>query len=164
MDERTVDDGERRLTHLDETGAARMVDVGAKPVSERRAVAEAHLALTPEVADLLFSGGLAKGDAWATVRIAAVMAAKRTSELVPLCHPIGLDAVDVRIERTDGGARIEVEARVTARTGVEMEAVTGAAIGAVALYDMVKGLDRGVTIGPVRLLAKSGGRSGEWRR
>lgn len=164
MDDPAVDGGERRLTHLDETGAARMVDVGAKPVGERRAVAEAHLALTPEVADLLFSGGLPKGDALATVRIAAVMAAKRTPELVPLCHPIGLDAVEVRIERTDEGARIEVETRVTARTGVEMEAVTGAAIGAVALYDMVKGIDRGVTIGPIRLLAKSGGRSGEWRR
>ena len=153
-----------RLTHLDETGAARMVDVAAKPVTARRAVAEAHVALNPEVAEALFAGDLRKGDALATVRIAAVMAAKRTAELIPLCHPIGLDAVEVRIERTEDGARIEVEARVTGRTGVEMEAVTGAAIGAVTLYDMVKGLDRAVTIGPVRLLAKSGGRSGEWRR
>jgi len=156
-----VDD---RLTHLDEHGAARMVDVGAKEVTVRIAVAEAHVAMSPRVREALFEGRLPKGDAAAVVRVAAIMAAKRTAELVPLCHPVGLDAVDVRVEPTPEGARIEVTVRVEAKTGVEMEAMTGAAIGAVALYDMIKGLDRGVVVGPVQLLSKSGGRSGDWVR
>lgn len=153
-----------RLTHLDEHGAARMVDVGAKEVTVRIAVAEAHVAMSPRVREALFEGRLPKGDAAAVVRVAAIMAAKRTAELVPLCHPVGLDAVDVRVEPTPEGARIEVTVRVEAKTGVEMEAMTGAAIGAVALYDMIKGLDRGVVVGPVQLLSKSGGRSGDWVR
>lgn len=152
------------LTHLDEAGNARMVDVGDKPVTRRRAVAEAVVELAAETADALFGGTLPKGDALGVVRVAAVMGAKQTANLVPLCHPIGLDHVAVDIARVDAGARIEVTCEVEARTGVEMEAMTGAAVGAVTLYDMVKGVDRSAQIGPVRLLAKSGGRSGEWTR
>jgi cyclic pyranopterin monophosphate synthase len=156
-----VDD---RLTHLDEHGDARMVDVGAKAVTVRTAVAEAHVAMSRDVREALFEGRLPKGDAAAVVRVAAIMAAKRTPELIPLCHPIGLDAVEVSLAPTPDGARIEVTTRVEAKTGVEMEAVTAAAVGAVALYDMIKGLDRGAVIGPVRLLSKSGGKSGDWSR
>lgn len=152
------------LTHLDDKGRARMVDVSRKDVTDRTAVAEAYVTLSAEVADLLFEGRLPKGDALAVVRVAAIMAAKRTPDLIPLCHPLPVDGITVDVERTEHGARIEVTARVTARTGVEMEAITGAAVGAVALYDMVKGLDRGVTIGPVQLLLKTGGKSGEWSR
>jgi len=152
------------LTHLDEQGRARMVDVGGKEPTVRVAVAEAVITLTPAVRDRLFAGDLPKGDAVAVARVAAIMGAKQTSSLVPLCHPIPLDAVEVAIEPIDTGARVEVTARTQARTGVEMEAMTAAALGAVTLYDMVKGLDRGAEIGPVRLLEKSGGRSGRWRR
>jgi len=152
------------FSHLSEDGEVRMVDVGAKTVTERAAVAEAHLHMTEEVRRRLFSGDIPKGDALAVARIAAVMAAKRTSELIPLCHPIGLDAVDVTISETDTGARIEVAARVAAKTGVEMEAITAASIGAVALYDMIKGLDRGASIDSVRLVSKTGGKSGDWTR
>lgn len=152
------------LTHLDDEGRARMVDVGGKDVTEREAVAEAIVTMNGETADALFSGGLPKGDAPAVARIAAIMGAKRTADLVPLCHPIDVTAIDVDVTRAKDGARVEVAVRTTGRTGVEMEAMTGAALGAIALYDMIKGLDRGAEIGPVRLLSKSGGRSGEWRR
>lgn len=152
------------LPHLDDSGAARMVEVGGKDVTPREAVAEATLALSAETADAVFGGELPKGDALAVARIAAVMGAKRTPELIPLAHPIELTGVEVLIERVAVGARIEVTARTAGRTGVEMEALTGAATGALALYDMVKSLDRGVELGPVRLLSKSGGRSGEWSR
>jgi cyclic pyranopterin phosphate synthase len=152
------------LTHLDDAGNARMVDVGAKDVTRRRAVAEAIVRLSDEAAGALFRGELPKGDALAVVRLATIMGAKQTPNLVPLCHPIGLDHIAVTIDPVDGGARIEVTCEVEARTGVEMEAMTGASIGAVALYDMVKGVDRGAVIETVRLLAKSGGRSGEWER
>lgn len=152
------------FTHLDDDGSARMVDVSGKGVTDRTAVAEAYVTLTTEVADLLFEGLLPKGDALAVVRVAAILAAKRTPDLIPLCHPLPVDGITVDIERAENGARIEVTAHVTARTGVEMEAITAAAVGAVALYDMVKGLDRAATIGPVRLLSKTGGKSGEWSR
>lgn len=152
------------FSHLSESGEARMVDVGAKPVTERIAVAEATLRMAPDVRARLFSGDLPKGDALAVARVAAVMAAKRTAELIPLCHPIGLDAADVTIEEVEAGARLTVTTRVAARTGVEMEAMTAAAVGAVALYDMIKGLDRSAEITGVRLLSKSGGKSGDWRR
>jgi cyclic pyranopterin phosphate synthase len=141
-----------------------MVDVGGKQVTSRRAVAEVVVTLDDSVRDRLFTGDLPKGDALAMVRVAAIMAAKRTPELVPLCHPVSLDAVTVDIEPTEVGARIVVTATVAARTGVEMEAMTGAAVGAVALYDMIKGLDRGAEIGSLRLVSKSGGKSGEWHR
>jgi cyclic pyranopterin phosphate synthase len=153
-----------RLTHLNDDGDARMVDVGAKSVTVRTAVAEAVVTMTPQVKEALFAGSLPKGDALAVVRVAAITGAKRTPELVPLCHPIGLDAVDVAVEEIESGARIEVTTRVTARTGVEMEAMTAVAVGAVTLYDMIKGLDRGAEIASVRLLGKTGGKSGDWRR
>jgi cyclic pyranopterin phosphate synthase len=152
------------LSHLDESGQARMVDVGKKPITDRSATAEAIVTMSDTVRSALFSGGLPKGDALAVVRLAAIMAAKRTPDLIPLCHPLALSSIDVEVEELPDGARIEVTVATTARTGVEMEAMTGAAIGAVALYDMVKGLDHGVVIGPVRLLSKAGGSSGEWRR
>lgn len=152
------------LTHVDEGGNARMVDVGDKAITRRRAVAEAVVALSATTSEALFAGSLPKGDALGVVRIAAIMGAKQTSNLVPLCHPIGLDHVGVEVSAVEGGARIEVVCEVEARTGVEMEAMTGAAIGAVSLYDMVKGIDRAAQILTVRLLAKSGGRSGDWVR
>ncbi len=152
------------LTHLDDAGNVRMVDVGEKEVTVRRAVAEATVHMDESTRDRLFTGDLPKGDAVATVRIAAIQGAKQTSALVPLCHPLPIESVNVSVEPSGVGATITVTTTVTAKTGVEMEAMTGAAIGAVALYDMIKGIDRGAEIGNVRLLEKSGGRSGEWRR
>ncbi|MGB9357761.1 MAG: cyclic pyranopterin monophosphate synthase MoaC [Acidimicrobiia bacterium] len=152
------------LTHMDEAGNVRMVDVGEKPPTARRAVAEATVAMAPSTRERLFADDLPKGDAVATVRIAAIQGAKQTSSLVPLCHPLPIESVSVAVEPTADGAVITVTATVTAKTGIEMEAMTGAAVGAVALYDMIKGVDRGSHIGSVRLLEKSGGRSGEWRR
>jgi cyclic pyranopterin phosphate synthase len=141
-----------------------MVDVGSKEVTQREAIAEARVSMSAEVRDRLATGTLPKGDAFAVARVAAIQGAKRTSDLIPLCHPLPLDSVNADIEITDSGVLVRVTTRVTARTGVEMEAMTGAAIGAIAFYDMIKGLDRGAEIGPVRLIAKSGGKSGDWRR
>ncbi len=141
-----------------------MVDVGEKEITARRAVAEATVRMGESTRDRLFAGDLPKGDAVATVRIAAIQGAKATSSLVPLCHPIFVESLSVEVEPVAVGATITVTATVTAKTGVEMEVMTGAAIGAVALYDMIKGIDRGAVIDSVRLLEKSGGRSGEWRR
>lgn len=152
------------LSHVDESGNVRMVDVGGKDPTARRAVAEATVHMDRATRERLFSDDLPKGDAIATVRIAAIQGAKQTAALVPLCHPLPIESVAVAIDPTEDGATITVIATVTAKTGVEMEAMTGAAIGAVALYDMIKGVDRGAHIGTVRLLEKSGGRSGEWRR
>jgi cyclic pyranopterin phosphate synthase len=152
------------LNHLDDEGNVHMVDVGAKAPTVRVAVAEAAVTMDEATADRLFAGELDKGDALATVRIAAIQATKQTPTLIPLCHPLSLDKVEVVVERTGSGARIEVLAGVEARTGVEMEAMTGAAVGALALYDMIKGIDRGASIESIRLLEKSGGKSGEWRR
>jgi cyclic pyranopterin phosphate synthase len=150
--------------HLDEKGAARMVDVSGKPETRRVAVAEAVIRLSQSTRQALFEGQLAKGDALAAARIAAIGAAKKTSDLVPLCHPLPLTSVDVEIEETDVGARVEVTASTLGRTGVEMEAITGAALGAITIYDMVKSLDRGAEVGPVRLVSKTGGKSGDWSR
>jgi len=152
------------LSHMDEAGNVRMVDVGDKAPTARRAVAEATVLMSRATRERLFADDLPKGDAVATVRIAAIQGAKRTSSLIPLCHPLAIESVSVNIEPTPDGAVITVTATVTAKTGVEMEAMTGAAVGAVALYDMIKGADRGSQIGAVKLLEKSGGRSGEWRR
>lgn len=151
------------LTHLTEDGAVHMVDVGSKDATERRATAEAVVSMSQALADRLLAGELPKGDALATVRLAGIMAAKRTSELIPLAHPIALSSVTVDIERHPDGIRIETDCRVTERTGVEMEALTAAAVAALALYDMVKSVERGVVIGPIRLLTKSGGGSGDWQ-
>ncbi len=139
-----------------------MVDVGTKIPTKRRAVAEAVVSMSEETRSRLFGGDLPKGDAIAAARIAGIMGVKRTSDLIPLCHPIGIDAVRVGIEEIPTGARVEVVCEVEARTGVEMEALTGASLAALTIYDMIKGVERGAAIGPVRLLAKSGGRSGEW--
>ena len=153
-----------QLPHLDSAGHAHMVDVGGKPDTVRRAVAEASLRMEPETAAALFGGDLPKGDAIAVARIAGIQAAKKTSELIPLCHPLSLTTVEVDIERTDAGARVTTRVGTTGPTGVEMEALTAASIAALSIYDMVKGLERGVEIGPVRLLEKSVGRSGQWQR
>lgn len=152
------------LSHLDDEGRANMVDVGGKDVTERVATAEAIVTMSTSTRGLLFGGDLPKGDAIAVTRVAAIMGAKRTPDLVPLCHPLDLTSIDVDVESVELGARIEVTCRTSGRTGVEMEAMTGASIGAVTLYDMIKGVDRGAEIGPVRLLRKSGGKSGDWRR
>lgn len=156
----SVDD----LNHLDDRGQARMVDVAGKERTDREAVAEGVIALSAATRTALFSLSLPKGDAAAAARIAAIQAAKRTADLIPLCHPLPLSAVAVDVEEVEEGARIVVTVRTTDRTGVEMEAMTAAAVGALTIYDMVKGLDRGAQIGPVRLLRKSGGSSGEWAR
>ncbi|HEU4978853.1 MAG TPA: cyclic pyranopterin monophosphate synthase MoaC [Solirubrobacteraceae bacterium] len=152
------------LTHLDEAGAARIVDVSAKAVTRRRAVARALVRMAPETAAAVAAGDAPKGDVLGVARIAGIQAAKRTGELIPLCHPLGLDHVDVRAEVVDGGVAIEAEASVEGRTGVEMEAMVAASVAALTIYDMVKGIERGVTIESVELVAKSGGRSGDWRR
>jgi cyclic pyranopterin phosphate synthase len=141
-----------------------MIDVAGKDVTDREAVAEAVVSMGAGTADALFAGELPKGDARAVARIASIMGAKRTSDLVPLCHPIEITGIHVDVTRHQAGARVEVRVRSTGRTGVEMEAMTGAALGAIAVYDMIKGVDRGAEIGPVRLLSKTGGKSGEWRR
>jgi cyclic pyranopterin monophosphate synthase len=154
------------LTHVDEHGTARMVDVGDKPPTDRRAVARAIVRMSPATAAKVQAGDAPKGDVLGTARIAGIMAAKRTGELIPLCHPLGLDRVDVEadVDADAGTVTLTAEARVTARTGVEMEAMTAASVAALTVYDMVKGLERGVEIASVALLEKSGGRSGTWSR
>jgi cyclic pyranopterin phosphate synthase len=140
-----------------------MVDVSAKPISERRAVARAVVTFSPETADAVRRGDAPKGDVIGTARIAGIQAAKRTAELIPLCHPLPLSYVDVRAEIGDDRVTLVVEARTAGQTGVEMEAMTAASVAALTVYDMVKGIERGVTVGPVELLEKSGGKQ-DWRR
>ena len=143
-----------------------MVDVGAKPESERRAVARAVVRMAPETAAAVERGDAPKGDVVSTARIAGIQAAKRTAELIPLCHPLPLSFVEVQLEidAATGVVTLTAEARTTAQTGVEMEAMTAAAVAALTVYDMVKGLDRGARIEALELLEKSGGKSGTWRR
>jgi cyclic pyranopterin phosphate synthase len=152
-------------THLDERGRARMVDVGEKPVTRRRAVAEAWVEMGEATFQAVRTGQAAKGDVFAAARLAGIMGAKRCSELIPLCHPVALDHVEVRFEEDAPRHRIRVvaEASATARTGVEMEALTAVAVAALTIYDMVKALERGIRLGPIRLLEKEGGRSGHWK-
>jgi cyclic pyranopterin phosphate synthase len=154
------------LTHLDEHGTARMVDVGAKPATSRRAVARALVRMSPATAAKVLAGDAPKGDVLGTARIAGIQAAKRTGDLIPLCHPLPLDHVDVdaAVDAAAGTVTLTAEASVTARTGVEMEAMTAVSVAALTVYDMVKGIERGVEIAEVALLEKSGGRSGTWRR
>ena len=156
---------EPRLTHLDESGAARMVDVGAKPSTERRAVAEARVRMSPETAALVERGDGPKGEVLGTARLAGIGAAKRAGELIPLAHPLALTFVDVegRVEAGEGVVRLRAEARTVGPTGVEMEAMTAAAVAALTVYDMVKGVERGVEVERVSLLSKSGGRH-DWAR
>jgi cyclic pyranopterin monophosphate synthase len=151
------------LSHLDDAGRARMVDVGDKQVTNRRAVARAVVRMSAETLDAVRRGDAPKGDVIGTARIAGIQAAKRTAELVPLCHPLPLSFVDVSAELGDGVVVLTAEARTSAQTGVEMEAMTAVAVAALTVYDMVKGLERGVEIAEVALLEKSGGRH-DWRR
>ena len=155
-----------KLTHLDEQGRARMVDVGDKPVSERTASAEGAVRMSREAFELVAGQGLAKGDVLGVAEVAGTMAAKRTGELVPLCHPLSLDLVQVeaRLEPELPGVRITALAKATGRTGVEMEALTAVAVACLTVYDMVKAVDRGMVIEDVRLVSKSGGTRGDWRR
>jgi cyclic pyranopterin phosphate synthase len=154
-----------RLRHLDAEGNARMVDVGEKPETERAARARATVQMAPETARAVAEGNGPKGDVTGTARLAGIAAAKRTGELIPLAHPLPLTYADVEIEVApeEGLVRIESEARVVGRTGVEMEAMSAAAVAALTVYDMVKGLERGVKISSVELIEKRGGRSGHWR-
>jgi cyclic pyranopterin phosphate synthase len=153
-----------RLTHVDETGAARMVDVGEKGTTRREATAECMVRMAPTTVAAIRDASLVKGDALQVARVAAIMAAKRTPELIPLCHPLPITAVDVDFDLREDGVRVQVTARVTGQTGVEMEALTGAAVAGLTLIDMVKAVEKGVAIEGVRLLRKSGGRSGSWER
>lgn len=152
------------LTHVNADGDVRMVSVGEKGRTSRVAIAEASVALPPDLKAAVFGTGTKKGDVLATVRIAAIMAVKNTSSLIPLCHPIEISGITVEVNETMSGARIEVRVETVGRTGVEMEAMTGAAIGAVTMYDMIKSVSKGVVLGPIQLLHKSGGKSGEWNR
>jgi cyclic pyranopterin phosphate synthase len=152
------------LSHLNAAGEVHMVEVGDRPASLREAVAEGFIRMEPAVLELVLSGRAAKGDVLAVARVAAIQAAKRTWELIPLCHPIALSGLTVAITAAaDGsGLRLEARARTTGPTGVEMEALTAVQVGLLTLYDMVKSADPAMTIGPVRLLRKSGGRHGDW--
>jgi len=155
-----------RLTHLDKTGAANMVDVSAKSITERTAVAEGAVAMAKETLGMILSGDAKKGDVIGTARIAGIMAAKRTHELIPLCHPIGLSKVAVEIEPDAAlpGLRVRATTAVADRTGVEMEALTAVSVACLTIYDMAKAVDRGITIGDIGLVEKRGGRSGAWKR
>jgi cyclic pyranopterin phosphate synthase len=152
------------LPHLTESGAAHMVDVGGKDITRREASAEGFVEMSPGLADRFFAGDLAKGDAVAVARIAGITAAKKTSDLIPLCHPLSIDSVEVDLEATGHGIRVVATVSTNGRTGVEMEAMTAVSVAALTVYDMVKGVERGVTLASVRLLRKSGGRSGTWER
>ncbi|UOR14799.1 cyclic pyranopterin monophosphate synthase MoaC [Qipengyuania aquimaris] len=152
-----------RLTHLDKHGAARMVDVGGKAETARKAVAEGRIRMTVEALEAIMSGETAKGDALTTARIAGIMAAKKTGELIPLCHPLGLESVTVEFSRESDAIRVTASASLTGKTGVEMEAMTAASVALLTLYDMGKALDRAMVIDGVRLLEKQGGKSGNWR-
>ena len=154
------------LTHLDESGRARMVDVSDKDVTRREATARARVTMQAETVRLIQSGGMAKGDVLAVAQVAGVMAAKRTPDLIPMCHPLPITGVDMSFEWANERPELEIRAtvRVTSRTGVEMEALTAAAVAALTVYDMCKAVDRGMSIGDVELLHKAGGNSGEFVR
>jgi cyclic pyranopterin monophosphate synthase len=153
------------LSHFDERGQSRMVDVGGKPITERMARASGLVRMAPATLALIRDRRLAKGDVLEVARLAGIMGAKRSSELIPLCHPLPLDSVTIEFTFPDEATlAIEATARVTARTGVEMEALTAVSIAALTVYDMCKAIDRGITIAAIQLEEKSGGRSGQWRR
>ena len=167
MDDRSQPRAERRrLTHVDRGGRPRMVDVSDKAPTARRAVAEAEVACSQETLTLVIDGGGPKGDVLTVAEMAGVMAAKRTADLIPLCHPLPLTDVVVRItpDRAASAFRIRTEAATTGPTGVEMEALTAASVAALTIYDMIKAVEKGVEIRSIRLVAKSGGKSGEWHR
>jgi len=153
-----------RLTHIDESGQARMVDVGHKPDTQRHAVARGSVLMQPETLALIIEGNVKKGDVLAVAQLAGVMAAKRTSELIPLCHPLQLNHIEVTCTPKQDKARIDIEAsvRVAGKTGVEMEALTAVAVAGLTIYDMAKAVDRTMQITDIRLVTKSGGQSGEF--
>ncbi|MCB5424565.1 cyclic pyranopterin monophosphate synthase MoaC [Altererythrobacter sp. CC-YST694] len=151
-----------QLTHIDESGAARMVDVGAKAETARKAVATGRIRMSVEALAAIRDGDVPKGDVFAAARIAGIMAAKKTGELIPLCHPLSLDAVTVNFAFEEGAVRATATASLTGKTGIEMEAMTATSIALLTIYDMAKAIDKGMVIEGVRLLAKSGGKSGDW--
>ena len=155
-----------RLTHLDEDGSARMVDISAKQEREREAVAEGRVSMRPETLALILAGGVPKGDVMAVARVAGIMAAKRTADIVPLCHPLALASVQVELEADEEASAVAIRARcrLKGRTGVEMEALTAVTAAALTVYDMCKAVDRSMTLENIRLLSKSGGRSGRYER
>ena len=152
-----------KLTHLDESGAARMVDVGGKPDSIRTATATGRIRMSPATLAAVRDGSGPKGDVLAAARIAGIMAAKKTGELIPLCHPLALETVSVDFDFMDSGLVVTARAALTGKTGVEMEALTAASIALLTIYDMAKALEKGMVIEEVRLLEKTGGKSGDWR-
>jgi cyclic pyranopterin phosphate synthase len=158
--------GETRLTHIDAAGEAHMVDVGGKDDSERIAVAEGRVVMAPETLNLIRKGNAKKGDVIGTARLAGIMAAKQTSSLIPLCHPLMLNKVTVDIREDDAlpGLYVTATVKLNGKTGVEMEALTAVSVTCLTIYDMAKAVDRGMEIGPIRLLSKSGGKSGTWQR
>jgi len=151
-----------KLTHLDETGRARMVDVSDKAATAREAVAEGFVRMSPATLALALSGEGRKGDVRAVAEIAGVMAAKKTSDLIPLCHPLALSKAEVRVEPADGGLSVTARVRTTGPTGVEMEALTAVSVACLTLYDMLKAAEKGMVIEAVRLVSKTGGKSGDW--
>lgn len=152
------------LTHINQSGEANMVDVGDKAVTSRTAIAKSQVAMKPETLAMILQGDAKKGDVIGTARLAGIMAAKRTHDLIPLCHPLALTKVEISIEpdQTLPGLRIQALAKVNGQTGVEMEALTAASVAALTIYDMAKAVDRGMTIGPTQVIEKSGGKSGTW--
>ena len=154
-----------KLTHLDDAGHARMVDVGEKPVTQREAVAGASVSMLPETLELIESGGHSKGDVFAVARIAGIQAAKRCADLIPLCHPLALSSVEVTLVADREASRVHIEARckLAGQTGVEMEALTAASVAGLTIYDMCKAVDKGMVIRSVKLLEKKGGKSGHWK-
>ena len=152
------------LTHLDAQGKARMVDVGAKAETHRVAVAAGRIRMSPVALDAIREGAVPKGDVLAAARIAGIMAAKKTADLIPLCHPLGLDAVAIDFALVDDGVEVTATASLTARTGVEMEAMVAVSIALLTIYDMAKAVDKAMVIDAVRLIEKRGGKSGDWKR
>lgn len=152
-----------RLTHLDEAGAARMVDVGGKTVTQRRAVASGRIAMSAEAATAIRDGTVAKGDVLAVARVAGIMAAKKTADLIPLCHPLPLTSVELALDVDDSGITANATCATDAKTGIEMEALTAVSVALLTVYDMAKALDKTMKIGEIRLIEKTGGKSGDWR-
>lgn len=151
------------LTHLDETGAAHMVDVGAKPVTAREAVATGRIAMSAEAAAAIAAGSVRKGDVLAVARVAGIMAAKKTAELIPLCHPLPITRVAIDLTPDETGITATATAATDGKTGIEMEALTAVSVTLLTIYDMAKALDKRMTIGEIRLLSKTGGKSGDWK-
>ncbi len=157
-----MNEGAGRLTHLDAAGAAHMVDVGAKSATARKAVASGRITMSAEALCAIRAGNAPKGDVLGTARLAGIMAAKRTGELIPLCHPLGLEAVNVDFAYEEGAISATATVSLTGKTGVEMEAMTAVSVALLTIYDMAKAIDKGMVISEIRLIAKSGGKSGDW--